>query len=505
MTQNKQSILFISGLDKSVNESELYKQFNEFPVSYIKIAKDHQTRESFGYAFVGFKSQLRAEEALNKYNYEKLPNHKKTMRICWYNRDPLNNRNNPNYNIFVKKIPKSVSHKEFHNHFAQFGNIISAKLAEDEDGEVIGYGFVMYDSVEAADKAINQTHEKEFHGKKLWCGKFVKNKPKKPAEYNNIYVKNIPKEYSEDKIKSIFSQYGELGSVLVRDPKENIDSKIPEDKRKNILNHKFAFICFKNPENAKKAVSIAPFRKLSDNAFNEKLEGIVSTISGLKRLPEEHHYRFATYLIENKENPNKILSDQVSCSNAIEEFQSYLKEHDDNYLVKDKTDRVECHQALKKKEREKKVKAIYEKIKKQIKEKYRLCNLYVKNLPDSFDDESLRSLFEPYGEIRSCKTTRKELLTSYLGIRRSVKVFGYVCFADKSAAHEAKKALHDKPLNNTNTKLYVDYHQSKNERTEFLKLNMINKSNKVFQKGGKFEMGSFPGMLPRNIPHSNLF
>jgi RNA recognition motif-containing protein len=56
MSYTRQSILFISGLDKTANENMLYQLFNEFPISYIKIAKDHQSRDSFGYAFVGFKS-----------------------------------------------------------------------------------------------------------------------------------------------------------------------------------------------------------------------------------------------------------------------------------------------------------------------------------------------------------------------------------------------------------------------------------------------------------------
>lgn len=51
----RQSILFISGLEKSITESNLYSLFNEFPITYVKIAKDHNTRESFGYAFIGFK------------------------------------------------------------------------------------------------------------------------------------------------------------------------------------------------------------------------------------------------------------------------------------------------------------------------------------------------------------------------------------------------------------------------------------------------------------------
>ena len=142
---------------------------------------------------------------------------------------------------------------------------------------------------------------------------------------------------------------------------------------------------------------------------------------------------------------------------------------------------MDCCQALKKKDRIRKLKQLYERIKKQIKEKYRFCNLYVKNLPDGMDDVALRKLFEKYGEIKSCKAVRKELYTSYLGIKRSVRVFGFVCFSLPEYAREAKNALHGSVINN-NTKLYVDYHQTRQERQEFLKLKFIN------QKGPQMKM-----------------
>lgn len=190
MSFPRQSILFVSGLDKSVNENMLYQLFTEFPISYLKIAKDHSSRDSFGYAFVGFKNQTKAEEALNKLNYSKLL--KKTIRISWYNREPNNYRNLPEYNVFVKKIAPTVTSKEFHEHFSKYGNIISARLVEDEDGEVVGYGFVLYDKPESATLAIREGNV-ELKGKKLSVGPFLKNRPKKSPQYNNVYVKNIPK------------------------------------------------------------------------------------------------------------------------------------------------------------------------------------------------------------------------------------------------------------------------------------------------------------------------
>ncbi len=176
-----------------------------------------------------------------------------------------------------------------------------------------------------------------------------------------------------------------------------------------------------------------------------------------------------------------------------------MKENDDIYLIKDKSDRLDCCQALKKKDRIKRLKHLYEKIKKQIKEKYRFCNLYVKNLPDGFDESNLNELFSKYGQIRSCKTVRKELYSSYLGIKRSVKVFGYVCFFDAAQAREAKNNLHGFQLGNSNHRLFVDYHQTKNERNDYLKLKMINYNNKMKSKG----VDNLHGVM-KNMPASNL-
>lgn len=494
--QNKQYILFVSGLDKNVKESDLHKLFTEYPVSYIKIAKDHQSKESYGYAFIGIKnSSNKAEEAISRFNYEKMPGYKKTITVCWYNMDRSATKNREDLNIFIKNIDKSVSHKQFHDYYSQFGNIVSLKIAEDDEGESLGYGFVLYESATEADNAIAQTNGKEFHGKEIWAGKFIKNRPKKAIQFNNIYVKNIPLDYSEEKVLSIFAKYGELGSCLVRIPKE-VNDKLPEEKKKEILSHKFAFICFKNPESAIKAVNELPFFKLADNKYNDNIKSLIEKSKG--KVADQHLHRFAAYLVENYDS-STIFSNNEELESAIANFNLILKEYDGNYLVKDKSDRLQCCQALKKPEREKKMKAIYEKIKKGIREKYKLCNLYVKNLPDDFNDEALREIFEKFGSIRSCRTIKKELVTSYLGIKRSVKVFGYVCFNEKSSAHEAKKALENKPLIG-GQKLYVDYHQSKAERNEFLKLNMINKSHKI--GGGR------PGkmdMVGRGMPQMRQF
>ena len=117
---------------------------------------------------------------------------------------------------------------------------------------------------------------------------------------------------------------------------------------------------------------------------------------------------------------------------------------------------------------------MYEKIKNQIKEKYKFCNLYVKNLPDDITEQQLNKLFEMYGKVRSCKLAQKEFSQIFCGMKTLMtKVFGFVCFFEKEHAREAKMSLNHK--NVFSSKLFIDYHQSKEERSEYLKLKMLNK------------------------------
>jgi RNA recognition motif-containing protein len=178
-------------------------------------------------------------------------------------------------------------------------------------------------------------------------------------------------------------------------------------------------------------------------------------------------------------------------------------------MIKSKEGRLDCCQALKKAEREKKLKQLYEKIKKKIKDKYKFCNLYVKNLPIDYTDEKLKELFGQFGQIRSAKVVKKELESHYLVIKKTVKVFGFVCFFEPETAKEAKTKLKDHALLINGPKLYVDYHQTKKERTEFLKLKLLknndgrnNKQNQMFQPGMPMfpPMNQYPMMpMPRPI------
>ena len=135
-----------------------------------------------------------------------------------------------------------------------------------------------------------------------------------------------------------------------------------------------------------------------------------------------------------------------------------------------------CCRAMKKKEREKFLRIIGERLKRKARAKYKFCNLYVKHLPDDFDKEKLLQMFGPFGAIRSARILRSKLKEDpkFKFIKRT-SVFAFVCFLDPEEAKEAKTKLNGKVCIKKGPRLFVDYHQTKRERAHFLKLLMMKK------------------------------
>jgi polyadenylate-binding protein len=80
-------------------------------------------------------------------------------------------------------------------------------------------------------------NEKEFHGKVITVCSFVKKGEREEGkiEYTNLYVKNLPEGFSEEKVKEVFAKFGNISSA-----------KYEEDKN-------MAYVNFENHANAKQA------------------------------------------------------------------------------------------------------------------------------------------------------------------------------------------------------------------------------------------------------------
>lgn len=103
------------------------------------------------------------ERALETLNYTLIKG--KPCRIMWSQRDPALRKTGAG-NIFIKNLDLSIDNKALHDTFSAFGNILSCKVAM-EDGSSKGYGFVHYETYEAAENAIKHVNGMLLNDKKV--------------------------------------------------------------------------------------------------------------------------------------------------------------------------------------------------------------------------------------------------------------------------------------------------------------------------------------------------
>jgi len=237
--------LYVGDLHADITEAMLFEKFSTAgPVLSIRVCRDMITRGSLGYAYVNFQQPADAERALDTMNFDLLKGH--PIRIMWSQRDPSLRRSGVG-NIFIKNLDKTIDNKAMYDTFSAFGNILSCKVATDETGQSKGYGFVHFETEEAANNAIQKVNGMLLNGKKVYVGKFIPRKEREKElgeqakHFTNVYIKNFGDELDDDKLKNLFEKFGGITSHKVMTD-ENGRSK------------GFGFVSFEDPESAEKAV-----------------------------------------------------------------------------------------------------------------------------------------------------------------------------------------------------------------------------------------------------------
>ena len=216
--QNSAS-LYVGELDFSVTEAMLFELFSSIgQVASIRVCRDAVTRRSLGYAYVNYNSSEDGEKALEELNYTVIKG--KPCRIMWSQRDPALRKTGQG-NVFIKNLDHAIDNKALHDTFAAFGNILSCKVAQDEMGNSKGYGFVHYETAEAANNAIKHVNGMLLNEKKVFVGHHIPKKERMSkfeemkANFTNIYVKNIDLDVTDDEFRELFEKHGDITSASI--------------------------------------------------------------------------------------------------------------------------------------------------------------------------------------------------------------------------------------------------------------------------------------------------
>uniref|UniRef100_A0AAY4ACC4 Polyadenylate-binding protein n=1 Tax=Denticeps clupeoides TaxID=299321 RepID=A0AAY4ACC4_9TELE len=220
----------------------LYEKFSPAgPILSIRVCRDMITRRSLGYAYVNFQQPADAERALDTMNFDVIKG--RPVRIMWSQRDPSLRKSGVG-NIFIKNLDRSIDNKALNDTFSAFGNILSCKVVCDESGSK-GYGFVHFETHEAAERAIEKMNGMLLNDRKVFVGRFKSRKEReaefgaRAKEFTNVYIKNFGEDMTDEKLKEIFGKYA-LSIRVMTD--ENGKSK------------GFGFVSFERHADAQKAV-----------------------------------------------------------------------------------------------------------------------------------------------------------------------------------------------------------------------------------------------------------
>ncbi|XP_077404341.1 polyadenylate-binding protein 1b isoform X2 [Vanacampus margaritifer] len=236
--------LYVGDLHADVTEAMLYERLSRVGIILsIRICRDMMTGSSLGYACVNFQHLADAEHALDTMNFDLIKG--QPMRIMWWQRDPSLRKSGVG-NVFIKNLDRSIDNNVLYDIFSFFGNIMSGKVVCDENGSK-GYGFVHFETQEAAERAIVEMNGKLIKERKIFVGHFKSRKEReaelavRAKEFTNVYVKNFGEDVDDNMLRDMFRTYGNTTSV-----------RVMMDEHGSCRG--FGFVSFARHEDAQKAV-----------------------------------------------------------------------------------------------------------------------------------------------------------------------------------------------------------------------------------------------------------
>ncbi|KAF2020667.1 polyadenylate binding protein [Aaosphaeria arxii CBS 175.79] len=455
--QNSAS-LYVGELDPSVTEAMLFELFSSIgQVASIRVCRDAVTRRSLGYAYVNYNSAEDGEKALEELNYTVIKG--KPCRIMWSQRDPALRKTGQG-NVFIKNLDVAIDNKALHDTFAAFGNILSCKVAQDEAGNSKGYGFVHYETAEAATNAIKHVNGMLLNEKKVFVGHHIPKKDRMSkfeemkANFTNIYVKNVDTEVTDDEFRELFEKYGQITSA----------SLAHDDSGKS---RGFGFVNYIRHEDAATAVD-----NLNDSDFrgnklyvgraqkkHEREEELRKQYEAA-RLEKQSKYQGVNLYIKN-------LDDDVDDEKLRELFTPFGT----ITSAKVMRDAMPADGAEASEEKKEEPAA-----KKEGEEE------------PAKDEEKKESSDEEKSEKKDKVTIKGE--KKILG---KSKGFGFVCFSNPDEATKAVTEMNQKMINGK--PLYVALAQRKDVRKNQLEATIQARNQLRMQQQQQQQFGGFPGMI----------
>lgn len=215
--------------------------------------EDHTSR---GYGFITYDNPEDAQHAVEM--LQESEQNQDCVAVPYKPKDRSDVRRHAN-NLYVKNYPDNYSDEDLINLFKDFGRIESLTQINHDNGRFAFVCFLSEDKNDheygpkCAHYALTQLNGQDMgDDRKLYVSaalskfKREEQKVRETIKYKNskkrcnLYVKNFASNSTEDHLRMLFQEYGEIESIKL----------FPIDKQEKA----YAFVCFKTPDQAQQAL-----------------------------------------------------------------------------------------------------------------------------------------------------------------------------------------------------------------------------------------------------------
>ncbi|CAK9175507.1 unnamed protein product [Ilex paraguariensis] len=210
-----------------------------FQILSVKVIRNKQTYESEGYGFLEFRTRAAAEIVLQTYNGTPMPNAQQNFRLNWATLGAGERRadDTADYTIFVGDLSADVTDYVLQETFKSvYTSVKGAKVVTDRNtGRSKGYGFVRFGDEGEQMRAMTEMNGVYCSSRPMRIGPAATKKPGggqqqyQKASYQNpqgnqgesdpnnttIFVGGLDPNVTDDHLRQVFGQYGELVHVKI--------------------------------------------------------------------------------------------------------------------------------------------------------------------------------------------------------------------------------------------------------------------------------------------------
>ncbi|CAN1772145.1 Heterogeneous nuclear ribonucleoprotein Q [Linum perenne] len=233
------SEVYLGGIPHNVSENDL-RRFCESvgKVTEVRIMKGKESGEGKGYAFVTFRTKELATRAMKDLNNSDFKGKKVKCSAS-----------QANHRLFIGNVPRTWGEEDMKKVARKIGpGVISVDMLKDPQNPSRnrGFAFIEYYNHACAEYSRKEMSNPEF--------KLDENSPtvswadpknagsSAPSQVKAIYVKNLPKDITQDQLKQLFEHHGKIIKVVLPPAK-------PGHERS-----RFGFVHFSERSSAMKAL-----------------------------------------------------------------------------------------------------------------------------------------------------------------------------------------------------------------------------------------------------------